>query len=68
MERVFTSGDVARHAGVPRWKLMYLIERGELPAPNSVVPGRRLFTAAEVETICELVKKRSEARTSKNRK
>ena len=46
-----TSGAVAAQVGLPRWKLVYLIERGALPHPTFHVPGRRLFTDADVRAI-----------------
>jgi DNA-binding transcriptional MerR regulator len=46
-----TIGIVAAQLGVPRWKLAYLIERGAVPGPSMQVPGRRLFTEADVAKI-----------------
>jgi DNA-binding transcriptional MerR regulator len=48
---VRTIGPVAAELGVPRWKLAYLIERGDVPGPCLTVAGRRLFTEADVERI-----------------
>ena len=45
------TGDVAKLLGVNRWKLMYWIERGDLPGPSQSLVGRRLFTPADVEAI-----------------
>jgi len=54
-----TIGAVAAELGVPRWRLAYLIERGDVPGPSLHVPGRRLFTEADVEKIrLALVKRR----------
>jgi hypothetical protein len=36
---------------MPRWRLLYLIEKGKLPGPSLQVPGRRLFTEADVQQI-----------------
>jgi DNA-binding transcriptional MerR regulator len=44
-------GTVAAELGIPRWRLAYLIERGDVPGPSLQVPGRRLFTDADVEKI-----------------
>jgi len=46
-----TIGQVAREVGMSRWRLAYLIERGELPPPSAEVPGRRLFSPEDVEKI-----------------
>ena len=46
-----TIGEVARQVGIDRWRLAYLIERGKLPPPSGEVPGRRLFSRADVEKI-----------------
>ncbi len=48
-----TSGQVAARVGLPRWRLLYLIERGAVPGPSLQVPGRRLYTAADVDRIAE---------------
>ncbi len=50
-EAVSTSGEVSARVGLPRWRLLYLIERGALPGPSQSVPGRRLFTEADVLAI-----------------
>ena len=50
---LLTSGSVARRTNLPRWRLLYLIEKGDLPGPSLQVPGRRLFTAEDVERILE---------------
>ena len=48
---LLSSGAVARELNLPRWQLLYLIERGELPGPTLEVPGRRLFTEQDVERL-----------------
>ena len=53
-EALFTSGAVSDRVRLPRWRLLYLIERGALPGPSFHGPGRRLFTEADVRRI-ELV-------------
>jgi hypothetical protein len=62
---VFTSGQVAGQVGMPRWKLVYLIEKGEIPGPSFVVPGRRLFTAADIENILKSLNARPDLRGAK---
>jgi hypothetical protein len=46
-----TIGPVAAELEMPRWRLAYLIERGDVPGPSLQVAGRRLFTRADVEKI-----------------
>jgi DNA-binding transcriptional MerR regulator len=53
-----TIGTVATRLGVQRWWLAYLIERGEVPGPSLQVPGRRLFSEADVEQIQQALAKR----------
>jgi hypothetical protein len=53
-----TSGQVAARLGVPRWRLLYLIEKGVVPGPSVQVPGRRLFTPADVERIAQVFEER----------
>jgi hypothetical protein len=50
-----TIGTVAIRLGIPRWRLAYLIERGTLPGPSLQVPGRRLFSEADVERIQQAI-------------
>jgi hypothetical protein len=50
-EHYQTIGRVAAALAVPRWWLAYLVERGDVPGPSLLVPGRRLFTDADVEKI-----------------
>jgi DNA-binding transcriptional MerR regulator len=56
-----TIGPVAAELGIPRWRLAYLIERGDLPAPSAQVPGRRLFTDEDVERLRDALSRRSTA-------
>jgi hypothetical protein len=46
-----TIGSVAAQLSVPRWRLAYLIERGDVPGPSLQVPGRRLFNDEDVKKI-----------------
>jgi hypothetical protein len=48
-----TIGQLATELNVPRWRLAYLIDRGDLPAPSAQVPGRRLFSEADVTAVRE---------------
>jgi DNA-binding transcriptional MerR regulator len=56
-ETYLTIGPVAKMLDTPRWKLAYLIERGTVPGPSTVVPGRRLFTVDDVRKIREALAK-----------
>ena len=53
-----TSGEVADAVGLPRSRFLYLVEHGDLPGPTHAVPGRRLFTADNVECIKRVLKSR----------
>jgi DNA-binding transcriptional MerR regulator len=59
-----TSGSVAGRTGLPRWKLVYLIETGGLPGPSHQVPGRRLFTDEDVSAIERTLAARPDLRES----
>jgi len=48
---LYTSGAVADRVSMSRARFLYLVERGNLPAPTFQVPGRRLFTEADVLRI-----------------
>jgi hypothetical protein len=50
-ESLFTSGEAAAALNLPRWRFLYLIERGDLPEPSYEVPGRRLFTSEDIERL-----------------
>jgi DNA-binding transcriptional MerR regulator len=54
-------GSVAERVGMPRWRLAYLIERGDVPAPSFQVPGRRLFTEQDIDRIVQALKAREDA-------
>jgi hypothetical protein len=45
-----------------RQRLLYRIERGDLPGPSYEVPGRRLFTEEDVQRIAAILEKRPELR------
>jgi hypothetical protein len=61
-----TLGTVAVRLAVPRWKLAYLIERGDVPGPSLQVPGRRLFTDEDVARISAALALRAEGRDRTN--
>jgi DNA-binding transcriptional MerR regulator len=58
--RYSTIGAVADRLAIPRWKLAYLIERGDVPGSSLQVPGRRLFSEDDVERIREALSERTE--------
>ncbi len=62
------SGAVAGRAGMPRWLLMYRIERGELPGPSFSAAGRRLYTEADIRDILAVLDGRPELRSSRRRR
>ncbi len=57
-----TSGAVSERVRLARWRLLYLIERGVLPAPTFQVPGRRLFTDGDIRRIEAVLATRPELR------
>ena len=58
---LLTSGAVARELQLPRWQLLYLIERGDLPGPSFEVPGRKLFTEQDVVQMRKSLTARGES-------
>jgi DNA-binding transcriptional MerR regulator len=60
----WTIGPVAAQLGIPRWRLAYLIERGDVPGPSLQVAGRRLFSDPDVERIREALARRSAGSTA----
>ena len=48
---LMTTGELADLLGIDRWRLAYLIEKGQVPGPSLVVPGRRLFVPEDVDRI-----------------
>lgn len=61
MSEFLTIGQVAREIGVPRWRLAYWLERGDLPQPTLTVPGRRLWSREDVERVKSLLRVDGEA-------
>lgn len=56
-----TIGPVAKQLGIIRWRLAYLIERGDVPGPSMEVPGRRLFTTEDIRKIREALRERAKS-------
>lgn len=59
---LLTSGPAANRLRMARWRLLYLIERGDLPTPTFQVPGRRLFTEDDIRRIEEVLATRPDLR------
>ena len=51
------SGKVAELVGVPRHRLIWLLDTGRVPEPALKLPGRRLFSSQDVERIREAMDK-----------
>jgi hypothetical protein len=47
----FSISQVAPQVGERPWRLAYLIGRGAIPGPSVQLPGRRVFSAEDVERI-----------------
>jgi DNA-binding transcriptional MerR regulator len=62
MSECYSTGQAAAMAGLPRWKLIYLIERGLVPGPSLAIPGRRLFTRQDVDGIRQAMADRPDLR------
>lgn len=60
--KLHTSGSVSERLRLARWRLLYLIERGDLPASSYQVPGRRLFTEDDVRRMEDILARRPELR------
>jgi hypothetical protein len=56
-----TIGPVADQLKLPRWRLAYLIDRGDVPGASLQVPGRRLFSDEDVERIRQAIAERAKA-------
>lgn len=59
-KEVFASGETARKLGMSREHLLYLIDKKLVPGPSYQVPGRRLFTPADIERIAAALRKHPE--------
>ena len=66
--QIHTSGRVAADVGLARPRLLYLIETEQLPQPTYAVPGRRVFTDADVEAIRRALEANPELREPGRRK
>jgi hypothetical protein len=60
----FSSGQVAARLGLPRWWLLYLLEKELVPGASLQVPGRRLFTDQDVRKIATALESRPDLRRS----
>jgi hypothetical protein len=58
-------GTLATQLGLPRWRLAYLIDHGDLPGPSIQVAGRRLFNDADVERIRAALDERGATRRTR---
>jgi hypothetical protein len=58
MDTYYSTGQAARLLGLPRWKLIYLIDRGDLPEPSVELPGRRVYTPADIDALREALERR----------
>lgn len=67
IERMFSSGAVADQLKLPRWRFLYLIERGAIPGPSIKLPGRRVFTAEDVGRIRAVLSARPELAETQTR-
>ena len=50
------TGATAEQLGIPRHRLIALLDSGRIPEPALKLPGRRLFTAQDVERIRKALK------------
>jgi len=63
-KEVFASGETAQQLGMSREHLLYLIDKKLVPGPSFRVPGRRLFTPADIERISEVLCKHPDLKGS----
>ena len=63
----FAAGVAAARLGLSRWKFIYLVDRGVFPSPSLQIPGRRLFSARDLERCEEIIAERPELRESLNK-
>jgi DNA-binding transcriptional MerR regulator len=54
----YSTGEAARELGMQRWKLSYLVERGDVPPPSVALPGRWVFTREDIERIRKALNER----------
>jgi hypothetical protein len=53
---VHGAGAVARQVGLTLQRLQYLISKKRLPGPSFSIPGRHLFTNADVQRILQALR------------
>ena len=63
---LYGSGAAAKSLGIPRWRLIQLIEHGQLPDAALQVSGRRAFTAEEIKVLAKLLKARKSGSASEH--
>ena len=51
----YSTGDVAREAGVQRYQLEYLLETRQIPEPVIRVAGKRVWNEAELEQAMRIL-------------
>ena len=56
------TGAVAEMLGIPRFRFIAWLDSGKLPEPELKLPGRRLFTAEDVERIREALEAKAAAK------
>ena len=62
----YSSGDAAeqitQRMGIemPTWRLLYLVDRGYVPRPSRMVRGRRLFSASDIDAVCDAIRHRKQ--------
>jgi DNA-binding transcriptional MerR regulator len=66
-QAIYGTSEAARQLGLPRWKLQYLIDRGDLPKASQVVAGRWLFTEEDVLHLREVLASGSSRKLRPNR-
>ena len=54
------TGAAAEELGIPRHRLIALLDSGRIPEPTLRLPGRRLFTTQDVERIRKALKEMAE--------
>ena len=57
----------AQRLGLPRWRLLYLIEKGVIPGPSRTLPGRRLFSEQDVKNAQDVLKQHQTAGSDSSR-
>jgi hypothetical protein len=68
VKKLLGSGIVATRVGLPRWRLLYLIEKKALPGPTFEVPGRRLYSESDIQAIIRVLATRPELSSGRRSK